>query len=46
MKKKLFGLTMAVVMVLTLNVAVLGADGRPFPPLPLNIPICLNQGGS
>jgi len=46
MKKKFFGLTMAVVMVVGLNIAALGTEGPPVPPEPLSIPICLNVGCS
>jgi len=42
MKKKIFGLTLAVVMVLGLNVVIFGGQGgAPWPPWPLSAPICL-----
>ena len=41
MKKKLFGLTLVVAMVLGLNVVALGADGGGVPPIKISIPICI-----
>jgi len=41
MKKKLFGLTVAVVMVLSINVvAFAGGSGPPWPPEPWSPPVC------
>ena len=42
MKKKLFGLTLAVVFALGLNVAIFGAGNGSDPPWVHNIPICLD----